>query len=288
MTIGIGALATGTKFKPDTIVLSSDTLGSYGDAYSTAKLHKMYVMPKDRLYVVACDEIERASELVPMMQQNIQKLQYRNHGPIYDALHRAVHTYYNQRATYEVLPKFMLTPEQFRTERIEDALRDRIIAEWMSFYSGCQLIVGTFADSGQALLYTIDGRANRQDDKSPPTVELVRSVSIPGFAAIGSGAGNAEFWLAYRDYTLSCSPRRAVYHTYEARLMAEKSAHVNDNVELLIATKDEHFRLTKQRPQSGEWSLGELSELFKKYGPQSTEPLGIPRGASKERDALFD
>ena len=288
MTIGIGALATGVKYKPDTLVLSSDTLGSYGDAYSTSELHKMYVLPKERLYIVACDEIDRASELVAMIQKNVEMLRHRNHGPIYDALHRAVYSYYNQRATYEVFPKFMLTPEQFRTERIEDALRDQIISEWMSFYFGCQLIVGTFADSGQALLYMIDGSANRRDDKSPSTVEFVKSVNFPGFAAVGSGAGNAQFWLGYRDYTLSCSPKRAVYHAYEARLMAEKSAHVNDNVELLIATKDEHFHLTRQRPQSGEWSLGGLSEQFKKYGPQSTLPLGIPRGASKERDELFD
>jgi hypothetical protein len=248
----------------------------------------MFVFPDAQLYAVACDRIERAAELMPMIKGNLQNLRHRDHGPIHDALHRSVRDYYNQRATYEVLPKFLLTPEQWMAEKIDDRLREQVMEEWIRFYFGCELIVGTFSDSGQALLYYIKGNALRENENGISTVEFVTSSSIPGFLAIGSGAHNAEFWLGYRKHTLSCSPKRAAYHAYEAKLMAESSAHVNELTEMLIATKEQRCHLTPKQPESEEWSLREYAKLYAEYGPRSTEPLGIPLGTSEKRDKLFN
>jgi hypothetical protein len=287
MTIGIGVLATGDRFKPDTVILVADTLGSYGDMYSTPGLRKMFVEADDNFFAVAADQIERASELVPMIRARLRELPRRDHGPIYDSLHHAVRDYYNQRATYEVLPKFMLTLEDWKSKKLDPDLRNTITREWHSFYFGSQLIIGTFADSGQALLYLVKGSSLKEHESGPPTVEFVTSSTLPGFTAIGSGAINAEFWLGYRNHTLSCSPKRAAYHAYEAKLMAESSAYVNDVTDMLVATRGGHVHLTKQKPESGDWSMSEFADLYKTYGPQSTEPLGIAPGSSDERDKLF-
>jgi hypothetical protein len=287
MTIGIGVLGTGDQFKPDTVVLVADTLGSFGDEYSTPGLRKMYVEPNDRFFAVAADRIDKASELVPMIQNNLRALRYRDHGPIYDALHHAVRDYYNQRATYEVLPKFMLSFEDWKSGQLDPELRASVITEWQQFYFGCQLIVGAFADSGQALLYFIRGGSIKEQASGPSTVEFVTPSNFPGFAAIGTGATNAEFWLGYRNHTLGNSPKRAAYHAYEAKLMAESSAHVNEVTDMVVATRDGHFHLTKQKPESGAWSLSEFAELYKNYGPQSTDPLGIAPETSEKRDKLF-
>ncbi len=281
-------LATGSTFKPDTVILAADTLGSFGDTHSTPELHKLFVFPEDRFFAVAADNIDGASELVPMMQRNLRALPRREHGGIYDALHHAVRNYYNQRATYEVLPKFMLTYEDWASGKLDPTLRANVIEEWQHFYFGTQLIVGTFSDTGQALLYFVRGYALKEKPDGSTSVEFVNSVSIPGFAVIGTGAANAEFWLGYRRHTLGLSPKRAAYHAYEAKLMAESSAHVNEVTDMVIATKSQCHHLTKQKPTSADWSLEEFAELYKSYGPQSTQPLGIAPGSSEQRDDIFN
>lgn len=85
------------------------------------------------------------------------------------------------------------------------------------------LVIGAFDGRGRAFLFALDGRGT------------VENLTLPGYAAIGSGADNAMFWLGYREHVLSMSPRRAAYHAYEAKLMAEKSPHVNSELDIVFA-----------------------------------------------------
>ena len=62
MTIGIGVLATSeegraSRLLPDTAILIADTMGSYDDADSHARLHKAFMFPEIGLYAVAANRV---------------------------------------------------------------------------------------------------------------------------------------------------------------------------------------------------------------------------------------
>jgi hypothetical protein len=58
--------------------------------------------------------------------------------------------------------------------------------------------------------------------------------------------------------------------------MASKSPTVNDNIEIVVATLEKSWLLTKETPEREgcEVSLLELEKMFNKYGPQNTHDLG--------------
>src|SRR5437016_6089650 len=62
MTVGIGVLAS-DKSNPDTVILVADTKGSFGEAYSMNRMHKIFTAPDIGLHAVAAGKIDRASEL---------------------------------------------------------------------------------------------------------------------------------------------------------------------------------------------------------------------------------
>ena len=271
MTIGIGVLATEGAVKPDTLVLVSDTLGSaLEDTASTQRLHKMFVSESDGLYAVAADNINNAGELFPRIQHFLRRETTRSHGSIFLAIHSAVHDYHRWRIGKEVLPKYSWIAGDLEAEETKELVRD----ECMRFNLGCELIVGAFDDSGMALLFeTYSVGHTDHEDGAPPTMVLARGNTIPGFTVIGKGRDSADFWLNYRNHALSYSPRRAAYHAYEAKRMAENSPYVNDKIELLIANKTGHVRLDDKTPVKRGWSLEEMREMFSNYGPRSTDGL---------------
>ena len=155
MTIGIGVLGTGTGFKPDTLILVSDTRGSVGNSYTTPGLHKLWEFPSENLYAVASGSMERAAELLGVIQHEFSALKVRDHGPINSALLSAVMKYRTERGWNEVFPNFLVTKEEWYGNKIDKDHRAQVLEGWRRFDVGCDLIVGTFADTGQALLYLI-------------------------------------------------------------------------------------------------------------------------------------
>jgi hypothetical protein len=104
----------------------------------------------------------------------------------------------------------------------------------------------------------------------------VHPCEFPGFATIGSGATNANFWLNFRQQQLGLNPRQSAYHAYEAKVMASKAPTVNRNLELVIAFADRHYLLTEENTAMDGCpiSMPEMNSMFKKYGPQETNDLG--------------
>src|ERR1035438_2290752 len=99
-----------------------------------------------------------------------------------------------------------------------------------------------------------------------------------GFQAIGSGAGNAMFWLAHRAHTLGMRPLRALYHAYEAKVMAEDARNVNDQIDILAARADANWSCSSHATAAElewipEFPLDSLKDLMKKYGPRATDDL---------------
>ncbi len=265
MTIGIGVLCS-TKprpslIRPDTIILVADTMGST-ETDSTPELHKLYV--EDGLYVVCAGRVEMASEVVSMFQEELKKIPVRAHGNIWEALNRAVHEHRMSHFQWDVVAaRHMFTPGA-----IFEKEHEKIMEEWQNYDVGLQMLVGTFHHSGMALLYYVGPVYERAG--------WVHFDQFPGFATIGSGSQNANFWLNFRHQQLGLNPKQSAYHAYEAKVMAAKAPTVNNNLEMVIATADQHYLLTEERPEveNCQFSLTELKSMFSKYGPRDTNKLG--------------
>lgn len=274
MTIGIGVLASGDEGRrrgviPDHLILISDTMGSFGDAYSHPRLHKRFDLPEHKAYIVAADRIDKAAELVPIIEQELSgvPMERRNYGDILRAICMACFKYKVQRFTLQVLPKHRLPPEMIDPMKVPQELRDTLAQEWESLSIEADLIVGAFDFNGQAHLIVVDGAKGTAEGGS-----------LPGFTAIGSGFPNAMYWLAHRHHTLGMKPLRALYHAYEAKLMAADAPNVNEHIDILVANAEGSWSCTSHTPLSeiarvAEFPLDSLTELFAKYGPQSTDEL---------------
>jgi hypothetical protein len=139
---------------------------------------------------------------------------------------------------------------------------------WMEFDLGCDLIIAAFDDEKKAYIF----EANAKEHS-------VHHRTFPGFAAIGSGGDNALFWLSRRSHTLGLRPLRAAYHAYEAKLTAEGSAHVNEHLDVLVATATDHWFCTTHKSahmkkEHPEINIKTLKRLLKTHWIRKTEEIG--------------
>jgi hypothetical protein len=288
MTIGIGVLASTHPKphfpRPDALILVADTMGSTATD-SMDELHKLYFNDAAKMHVTCAGRVEMAAELVPMFTGNVGALSRKTHGTIWEALNIAVHNHQVQHFMFDVLaPRHSFLRPDMAAGALPVLPSDEaaILQEWENYDTGVELIVGTFDQAGQALLYLI----GRQYDSSNALIPgMVHLRAYPGHVTIGTGGDNASFWLNYRQHTLARSIRQSAYHAYEAKIMAAKAPTVNDNIEIVIATAERSWYLTKEQPeQEGcDVSLLELEQMFKKYGPQNTYDLGFITKAPTSR-----
>jgi hypothetical protein len=274
MTIGVGVLATDETpafggIKPNHVVLLSDTLGSFGDIFSHPRLHKMIIYPENGVYTTSANEIDKAAEFVPMMNQNIAgvPMERRTYGDILRMMTASVFLYRKQRFELEVLPEFRLPPEAFDPRlpgnQLPEQKERKIQNRWLEFDMGFDLLVAAFDFAGQAHLFHVS------------YLGKVSYTSFPGFAAIGIGS-QTMFWLSHRGQRLGMSIKRSAYHAYEAKLLAEDSPHVNDHIDMLIANKKEYWFCSTHRPEMGKGSpvtLANLREWRETHSPRGTEDL---------------
>jgi len=282
MTIGIGVLATETaaKVKPSHLVLIADTMGSFGDDYSHPRLHKSFAFEETDLYATAADQVDQAAILLPMINATLGQIpkEERSVGDFLRAVAQTLFMFRLEKFNLTILPKYGMPPATIAphssvkpTALIEAmaaapvSIHAKLQEEWNSFTLGCDLIIGNFDREGQATLLYVPG-----DDPS------FQNFSFPGYCAIGSGANNAMFWLSHRGHTLGMRLKRAAYHAYEAKLMAEGSAHVNEHLDITVATKGKYWTISTHRPNEQKdcpIRLEDLKEWRKKYGPSPTGEL---------------
>jgi hypothetical protein len=265
MTIGIGVLASeGEGQKPNRLVLIADTKGSFGDEYSMSRLHKVFVAPDIRVYAVGADKMDRAAELFQTIMDMSQIIHggTERYGSTMETIGAAADLYKRIRFKLEVLPRFARIPQSLPDMFTDADLTPALLEEWRTCYFGCQMLVGAFNKEGQASLLYIKGTGE------------IENFTFPGFAAIGSGQGNAMFWLSYRNQNLGFPVRRAAYHALEAKIMAESSPHVNERMDLLIANGDKWSLVSDNLPAKGNTdapiTIQELREMFFAYGPKDT------------------
>ena len=287
MTIGIGVLATSEEARkkntvPDTAILLADTMGSYEDVDSHARLHKLLMFPDDRVYAVAAGDISRAAQLMPCICTFLREILpgERTFGKTQIAIAEGCFQYKHHLFTLMEMPKLRLAPHFFGpNQKLEPELNEKIQAEWMKFDIGCDLVIAAFDDTGKAYLF--EANAQRHE---------VHNRSFPGFAAVGTGGDNAIFWLSRREHTLGLQPLRAGYHAYEAKLTSEGSAHVNKHIDLLVATSTDHWFCTTHKSVHGEKehpeiNIANLKRLLTKYWIKNTDPIGAVIKASVSQRA---
>jgi hypothetical protein len=241
MTIGIGVLASeGEANKPNQLILLADTKGSFGDTYSMNRLHKLFMAPDKRLYSVGAGQMDKASELFEMIKgvSGVIEGGTQRYGSIIESVSGGADLYKRVRFKLDVLPLFARMPQSLPDMFTDTDLGPALLEEWRKYDFGCQMLIGAFNDLGQAFLLYIEGDAR------------VSNLTFPGFAAIGSGLNNAMFWLSYRNHNLGLSVRRSAYHAFEAKVMAESSAHVNDRLDMVIASRDKWFFISDSKAAS--------------------------------------
>jgi hypothetical protein len=227
MTIGIGVLCSTQPRphtpRPDAIVMLSDTMGST-DTDSTDQLHKMLIDPERMIFAVCANRLERCADLWPVIQREIASLPIRNHGGYLEALNKAVLGHRAQHFRYDVMYS------QYALSDQSALVPQEVIQQaWTLYDPGVEMIVGVFDGEGKALLYTIS-----YPHRGGAWVE---ATTFPGNSAIGTGFYNASFWLNYRKQSLSLSVRRSIYHAFEASRMAAQAPTVNEELEIVVATK---------------------------------------------------
>ncbi len=274
MTIGIGVLARQESLRndananPNTIILMADTLGSWADQYSHGRVHKAICFPKEQIYAVAANRIDKASEFMPMIAATLGSIQPadREYAHILHSIVMSAHNYKRERFNIEIVSKFFVTPFNLEAlQRLPDPVQGEARKAWEEFDIGVDLVIGTFDGRGRAFLFVIDGRGT------------VENLTFPGYAAIGSGGDNAMFWLGYREHVLSMSPRRAAYHAYEAKLMAEKSPHVNSELDIVFAQPGACEVISSHHPPVGKsiapFDRETLKAWHRQFRPRKTLKL---------------
>lgn len=274
MTVGIGVLATSPEGRdkkkiPDTVILMADTMGSYEDVDSHARLHKVFMFPKSRMFAAAAGRVDRAGEVLSSIDKFLLRIpeQTRSFGSIMRTVADVCFGYKHEKFIAHEFPKMRLAPKPIAATEMTLALDAKIQKRWDKYDLGCNLVIGAFCDKG-ACLIQVDG------------ISLdVENMTIPGIAAIGAGSEAANFWLSRREQTFGNLPLRSAYHAYEAKLMAESSAHVNGHLDIIVASDHDFWFCTthtsahpyKKHPQI---NLENLRELRAKYGPQDTSAIG--------------
>ena len=276
MTIGIGVLATSESGRdrnivPDTVIMIADTMGSYGDVDSHGRLHKIFMYPETRLYAVAANQIDCASELMATLEIALKNIRVaeRNYGAILRAIAMSCYLYKRDKFTIHEFPKMRLPPNEIDPRTASSELQQVVQKRWEEFSIGCDLVIAGFDCDGRAYLFQVNGDEHE-----------IQNAFLPGFAAIGAGCVNALFWLSRRQQTLGQFPLRAAYHAYEAKLMAESSPHVNKHVDLLVATGEEywfsstHPTVPKEFKPHPEINLKTLQRLWRRHSPRDTSKVG--------------
>lgn len=270
VTIGIGVLCSSLpkphRPRPDALVMVADTMGSF-DTDSTDELHKMWINDDLRIYAVGAGTLEYSGELFVIIENEIKALESKTHGRISGALNKAFQILRAQHFQWDVGWSKLSIPI---IGQVADA--NKVWEEWQNFRIDVQMLLGTFDDTGQAYLYII-GQFEGES-------KVVFLSEFPGYATIGTGGPNAQFWLNYRHQFLSLSVKQSMYHAYEAKQMAAKAPTVNEAIEIVVALSGgESFHLTEERPEIDgcPFSLRELNSMIKKFGPKPTRLLGHPK-----------
>jgi hypothetical protein len=232
------------------------------------------------MYAVAAGQVDRAGELLAAIDKALNTLRkdQRSHGEIMRTTASVCYGYKRGKFTTHEFPKLRLPPEELDPITVSPELNAIVQEQWQRYSIGCDLILVVFCNNKSPTMLQVSGVHHE-----------IGNMVIPGFAAIGVGEDKAIFWLSRRQQHFGQSPLRAGYHAYEAKIMAEASAHVNEHLDIIVATNDEHWFCTTHKSahrfkEHPEINLRNLKRLRKRYGPRDTSKLGTTLLASERQN----
>jgi 20S proteasome alpha/beta subunit len=94
------------------------------------------------------------------------------------------------------------------------------------YNTGLQLLVAGF-DNSKGHIFTLEDGSSSKG--------IPHRYDIPGFAAIGSGATGADYFMYYRHLGPSLPVREALYYVLEAKFAGEQAGSVSASTDLFIA-----------------------------------------------------
>lgn len=249
----------------------ADTMGST-ETDSSSELRKMYFEPRSGIYAVCAGNMEVAGEIVAQIIERLPKIETRNHGTFRKLLTEVVYGHRSERFRLDVsLPRYELI-----VGKVDPSLHSELVGDFRNYYTGAEIIIGSFHDNGMAMLYhlgSVEGTAG-----------LVHPILFPGYVAIGAGSYNANFWLGYRRQRMSLNIDQSLLHAFEATMMASRAPSVNENTDICVVTKDQQHLFTNDIKPSRAcpYSLELLRQQAEMYGPRSTEDLGFPKPSTPQ------
>jgi hypothetical protein len=227
------------------------------------------MFPESGMFAVAAGRIDRAGEVLSSIDKFLTRIakEERSYAAIMKTISEVCFGYKREKFIAHEFPKMRLPPHVFDPLTVPRELDAKIQKRWDECSLGCDLIIGAFCNNKGACLIQVDSTSLDLENQT-----------IPGIATIGVGADAASFWLSRRQQTFGESPLRSAYHAYEAKIMAESSAHVNKHLDVLVATSEKFWFCTTHRSAHPydthpEINIENLGEMLLKYGPQDTSAI---------------
>jgi len=217
-----------TTHEGKALILVADKMVGVGWVESELDITKMREIHKDWWMLFAGNDLTPVFDIVDYVKERLPA-----EGPAtIKQVEEAVKTAVAQKRI-ENAEALYLTPIGWDIARFNSEEAHPLLANFMElqakindYSTGLELLIAGF-DSGKAHIFTLhDGG----ETKGVP-----HRYDIPGFAAIGSGATGADYFMYYRHLGPNLPVREAVYYTLEAKYFGEQAGSVSASTDLFIA-----------------------------------------------------
>jgi hypothetical protein len=181
MTIGIGVSCCEGEKRPSHIILASDSLGSFGDAFSTTADHKLMADVDYQVYAAGADDLEHSADALQKIIRAIAALKERTFGNLQEAVAYGTWDHRSARFKYDVLPKFGIAPtDHWRTDAKKAGILDKLDKTFQKFQTHCRLIVSTFDKKGCGAQFLVSPEDGGWRTLWVLVLQRVRVLILPG------------------------------------------------------------------------------------------------------------
>ena len=225
MTTCVAALCEDSK----AIVLVSDKMLGMGWIESEPDICKAFQIHRDWWLLIAGDGIET---IEPIKGEAIENMKQFTDGAQLTDVVKAAEAAYESKRSHDAeilhLHKRGWTLEKLYKDGKallpEETLNDWYDKFWSHELKGIQIIIAGFSPDGVGHIFSIESTE----------AGIAQQHDISGHFAIGSGAVNALFIMAYRQYAPNEKLRQALYLAFEGKYYGEDAPSVGIRTDIYI------------------------------------------------------
>lgn len=228
MTTCVAALCEDSK----AIILVSDKMLGMTFIESEPDICKAFQIHRDWWLLIAGDGIET---IEPIKNATIENMKpFPDGATLVDAI-KATETAYESKRSHDAeilyLRKRGWTFEQLyqhgKNLLPEQTLNDWYHEFWSHDLMGVQILIAGFDPNGVGHIFSLESQ-------DPKTCGIAQQHDIAGHYAIGSGALDALFIMAYREYAPNEKLRQALYLAFEGKYYGENAPGVGIRTDIYI------------------------------------------------------